>query len=352
MAIRKSVNSLTAQERADYVRGVKLMKANGRYDRFVRIHASVQRTPTINAAHMGPAFLPWHRQFILEFERDLQSALGNPDFGLPYWDWAADSSLAPTAMSVWQLDLLGPNGTSEAGRNPVLSGEFRRGQWVIVPSGPGQPTFLERTFAQDTPSLPNQAGVDAALALTLYDTPPFNQTSTNSFRNQLEGWVGPQRLHNNVHVWVGGSMSPLTSPNDPVFFLHHCNVDRIWAQWQLCSSTPQYLPVTGGPTGHNRDDQMWPWNGSGFEGRTTRVRPRDVDNHRALGYFYDTEVRRQTVTLRRSGGARFVSPQSLRLISPCASQAPTSSTLFIPSQTGGVLRAERTPLNDQITVEG
>ena len=42
-------------------------------------------------------------------------------------------------------------------------------------------------------------------------------------------------MHNLVHRWVGGSMGPGTSPNDPVFFLHHCNVDRIWvslAHWE------------------------------------------------------------------------------------------------------------------------
>jgi len=48
---------------------------------------------------------------------------------------------------------------------------------------------------------------------------------------------------NRVHVWVGGSMLPMSSPNDPIFMLHHCNVDRIWAKWQL----PAHVrgPVSG-----------------------------------------------------------------------------------------------------------
>jgi tyrosinase len=351
MAMRKNVTSLTPQERADYVRGVKAMKANGRYNRYVTIHANTTRFTLVGAAHAGPAFLPWHRQFILEFERDLQNALGNPDFGLPYWDWAADSSLAQSAMSIWQNDFMGRDVNAA---NEVSSGPFAgTAQWAAIDPATGATNLpLRRQFGGGSPSLPNQANVDSALAVSIYDTPPWTNASSGSFRNNLEGFTG-SGLHNRVHVWIGGQMGNVpVAPNDPAFFLHHCNVDRIWAQWQLCSPTPQYLPVTGGPAGHNRDDQMWPWNGSGFEGTTTRVRPRDVDNHRALGYFYETEVRRQTVTLRRSGGARFVSPQSLRLISPCATQAPTSSTLFVPSQTGGLLRAERTPLNDQITVEG
>jgi len=37
-------------------------------------------------------------------------------------------------------------------------------------------------------------------------------------------------------------MLPGTSPNDPLFFLNHCNVDRLWANWQATASTPDYAP--------------------------------------------------------------------------------------------------------------
>ena len=51
------------------------------------------------------------------------------------------------------------------------------------------------------------------------------------------------QLHNRVHIWVGGDMGPGTSPNDPVFYLHHCNVDRLWALWQHAHPASGYLPV-------------------------------------------------------------------------------------------------------------
>ncbi|MGH8653122.1 MAG: tyrosinase family protein [Gammaproteobacteria bacterium] len=68
-----------------------------------------------------------------------------------------------------------------------------------------------------------------------YDIAPWGVTS-GGFRNLLEGWqnnarITPPSLHNRVHVFVGGDMSPSTSPNDPVFYLNHCNVDRIWEAW-------------------------------------------------------------------------------------------------------------------------
>jgi tyrosinase len=65
--------------------------------------------------------------------------------------------------------------------------------------------------------------VVAALAVNVYDASPWNRSSAgaSSFRNMAEGWPSGPKMHNQVHVWVGESMSPDTSPNDPVFFLNH-----------------------------------------------------------------------------------------------------------------------------------
>ena len=85
------------------------------------------------------------------------------------------------------------------------------------------------------PSLPTSKHVsDTVNKIAQYDEPDWNERSfeSNSFRNVLEGFEGESGLHNRIHQWVSGSMRPGTSPNDPVFFLHHCNVDRIWALWE------------------------------------------------------------------------------------------------------------------------
>jgi tyrosinase len=76
-------------------------------------------------------------------------------------------------------------------------------------------------------------------------------------------------------------MARATSPNDPVFFLHHCNVDRLWALWQEQHPDEQaYLPLAGGIEGVNLNDPMLPWGGA--------ATPASVTNHRALGYWYET----------------------------------------------------------------
>jgi hypothetical protein len=79
-------------------------------------------------------------------------------------------------------------------------------------------------------------------------------------------------------------MLPATSPNDPVFFLNHCFVDKLWADWQRAHPTEGYLPVTGAMPGHNLGDAMEPW-----VGRGETVTPGSVLDHHALGYAYDHE---------------------------------------------------------------
>ncbi|MGR9052518.1 MAG: tyrosinase family protein [Gammaproteobacteria bacterium] len=373
MATRKSVRALSASEKADYIRGVKALKASGLYDQFVRIHVDAMNRATVsssetndpnfrNAAHRGPAFLPWHREFILRFELALQDALSDKNFGLPYWDWAQDQDdlnsglfTSPRQLPVWANDFMGGDG------DPVGSGPFTPDQWVTVPDDirPAERT-LRRNFGEGGLLLPTTIEVDTVLTSTApYDTSPWRTTSTNSFRNQLEGFAAPD-LHNRVHRWVAGSMLPAQSPNDPVFFLHHCNVDRLWARWQACSSNPNYLPVSGGPPGHNLNDPMFPWLAGPSDRATPTTGPRNgirtpnsTLDHTALGYVYDTEINvSQTVVLRRTTGNRFVSLQEIQVVTPCNPLAgtETGSTIFVPGRVGGVIRAERGTLSDQVEI--
>ena len=119
----------------------------------------------------------------------------------------------------------------------------------------------------------------------------LRQETFGEFRSALE--AGP-RLHNYVHVWVGGSMRMMSSPQDPIFFLHHGNIDRLWALWQ--DDGHREYPVSGRPYGHNLDDLMWPWDGDesitvgwvqNFIPRFNQLfRPRDVLDYRDMGYSY------------------------------------------------------------------
>jgi len=291
-AIRRDI--LTDETaRKNYIEGVTLLKQEflgptttdlqipgppaqiSTYDLFVVWHHYAMGTftpPTQgdrNAAHRGPVFLPWHRFMLVLLELQLQRVLNDADVGLPYWDWAADGEAAPAAQpdsAVWDDDCMGGEGS------PVSTGPFAfdatdpaswrvrvtadvQGQLVQANRG------LRRGFGQNVAGLPTQADVAAALNLDEYDRSPWN-TQSQGFRNRVEGWrplAGAPGLHNRVHVWVGGDMLPSSSPNDPVFYLNHCNEDRIWAAWQDTFPGSPYLPGQNAPAqldGHRIDDDM------------------------------------------------------------------------------------------------
>ena len=280
---RRNVNNMQADEKAAFVNAVKNLKAAGGYDPYVLSHqdAMDQGTPPgtnpliRNAAHRGPAFLPWHREFLRLLELDLRNI--DSSVAIPYWDWAADEALPdPTTATVWENDLMGGDGDGPG--NVVTTGPFRQGEWETVDSSGSPAGALRREFGVNVPTLPTQAEVNNVLGRTPYDTSPWDTSSNPSFRNEVEGWINGPALHNRVHVWVGGDMLPGTSPNDPVFFLNHCFEDKIWADWQAQHPTEQYLPQIGGPAGHNVGDAMYPW-------ATT---PADVLNHQEY-YLYDTD---------------------------------------------------------------
>jgi tyrosinase len=273
MAIRKNQAKLSAEEKSRFGAAVLALKANGRYDQYVREHRDAS-----HGAHRGPAFLPWHREFLRRFELDLQSAVNDPNLGLPYWVWSVDTS--PNA-SIWGPGFMGGNGRASDGK--VMDGPFAfdAGNWTLNIRTSEEPApYLRRQFGRFAPSLPTPGDVESALGATPYDVAPWNASSSSGFRNRVEGWISGPQLHNLVHVWVGGSMLPMTSPNDPVFFLNHCFVDKLWADWQAQHPGEGYRPTSGAHAGHNLNDLMQPWN---------NVRPADVLDHHALGYNYDTE---------------------------------------------------------------
>lgn len=273
MAVRRNVLSLDAGERSNLLAGLKKLQSINRYNYFIRVHAratewkSLNGT-TLNAAHMGPAFLPWHRKFILDFENALRKNMNNPEFGLPYYDWTDGLG---AASPVWGNDLMG-------GAGSPVTGPFAPASWQTVDSHI-KPTAGLNRFLGGEASLPTRADVHRLMYRREYDAVPYSEFSETGMRNELEGFQ-PFGLHNAVHVWIGGQMSNVpVAPNDPVFFLHHCNVDRVWTQWQLVNPSASYVPTSGGAQGQNLNDRMYPWK---------KTRPSDLLSISDLGYSYDS----------------------------------------------------------------
>jgi len=257
MAIRKNVTSLTKVEKDEFIEAVLALKATGKYDQYVVRYMQATLSPIATSARVGihwcPAFLPWHQIFLLDFEQDLQHVSGNPDLGVPYWDWTVDANLDdPAGSSIWDEDFMGGDGDPSDG-NAVKTGPFRDGAWEIV-NGNGNPEGpLRRNLgASGQLNLPNRGAIIQVMERQNYDRENWDHNSRRSFRNRLE------RAHNTIHGWVGGSMTVMTTPNDPVFFLHHCFVDKIWCDWQHRYPNQGYQPTGQGPSGQNLNDQMEP----------------------------------------------------------------------------------------------
>jgi tyrosinase len=245
--IRKNQRNLTSSQRTRFVEAVVELKRSGGYDKYVTVHAkyfAADGESGLRMAHMAPTFFPWHRQFLLVFERELQMI--DASVTIPYWDWTYDRS---AQSSLWDDDFMGGNGRDSDGQ--VMTGPFAygTGDWPIS-YGVTREKYLTRNLGRpDRPlALPTRAELDDALAMGTYDAAPWNSApATKGFRNKFEGWTVSETkggyLHNRVHQWIGGHMTGGTSPNDPVFWLHHAFVDLVWVRWQRKHPHTPYLPA-------------------------------------------------------------------------------------------------------------
>lgn len=234
--IRKNANTLSPAERDRFVAAFARLnnQGTGRFTDFRDMHTNVSSPQ----AHGAAGFLPWHRAYLLDLERELQAI--DPTIALPYWRFDQP------APNLFTLDYLGVSdnlGTVRFGpANPL---QFWRTDGV---QGINRRPFF--STAQAPPGLRSET---QTLALG---------TTFTAFRT-MEG-----NPHGSAHVSFGGSISSIpTAARDPLFFLLHCNVDRLWAKWQRRNGrfnpavAASYDTNPTNPIGHRLQDTMWPWNG-------------------------------------------------------------------------------------------
>ncbi|GAA0869118.1 hypothetical protein GCM10009116_09540 [Brevundimonas basaltis] len=209
--IRKGAGGLTASsdDVVAFAEAVRIMKRRRdalSWDRQTQIHHRASQ-------HNNGLFLPWHRQQLAHFERIVAKLTGHDAFAMPYWDWQEHRFLP-----AWITDRNSPLYERERARG-VETLDFAAARWAESPytaklASDGFETFCGK--------LPEGAGM-------------------------VEGYG-----HNHIHQLMGGAMRhPRTSARDPMFWLHHSNVDRVWATWHGLSGKALYpaewtaLTVTG-----------------------------------------------------------------------------------------------------------
>lgn len=179
--VRKNAKNLTAAEKKAFTDAVLALKEKpspwdptlSAYDQFVWWHLEAFECD-IMAAHMGPAFLPWHRAYLWLFEQQLREI--DPSVTLPYWDWTVDREID---AYLWQDDLLGGGGDPDD-KYAVKTGPFRKGAWEIhlwhETDDEKFPHLIRNMGVGElAPNLPTAEQVEEALAIPNYDVAPWTE---------------------------------------------------------------------------------------------------------------------------------------------------------------------------------
>jgi hypothetical protein len=164
-----------------------------------------------------------NRWFAWQFEKAMQDFSGRCIY-LPYWDSERDSQ-REWASHIFHEDTFGTwGGTRSSGGNQCTAdGVFNSFTSPFGSSGSNEGQMcLERLFR---PNIGFSGEAEVLAIMTNNDR--YASGNTNGFRIDFEAGA-----HELVHVIVGGQMDSYWSVADPLFYLHHSNVDRLWTMWQ------------------------------------------------------------------------------------------------------------------------
>src|SRR5919112_1401548 len=173
--------------------------------------------PTWNQCqHQSFFFLSWHRMYLYYFERILRAASGSPELALPYWDYAN------TVHRVLPISFREP---ADASKNALYVQE--RDQAANL-GGPLPEPFVQHRRAF------RLINFTASTSQLSFGGPRVSAPQHFGTREQRVGAL-ENEPHNNIHGLVGGRDGWMSNPNtaarDPIFWLHHSNIDRLWERW-------------------------------------------------------------------------------------------------------------------------
>ncbi|XP_013382611.1 putative tyrosinase-like protein tyr-3 [Lingula anatina] len=232
---RKEYRLLSPAEKWRFHRALHAMKVTmvpntefSEYDIFTAYHQATEAP----GAHFGPAFLPWHREFIKRFETAMQRH--EPGVTLPYWDPTMDDGMPrPQDTIMWTPEYMG-NGFGYVTSGPAAN-------WN-TPFPVANRTRLYRNLTAGVlegrvPLLPNDLEMG------------FLYAGGRGLRD-LSFYVDPslEFVHGRVHDWIGGHMGDLeNAPADPVFYMYHAYLDCWWDDYRQKQRSLGINPETDYP---------------------------------------------------------------------------------------------------------
>ncbi|KAK3684111.1 hypothetical protein B0T22DRAFT_469620 [Podospora appendiculata] len=276
--VRKEWRTLNPLEKLSFIAAVMCMQivpartgsvyagAKARYDDYQALH--IRMTDYV---HFNGIFIPWHRYMLHMFETDLRNVCGYQG-GIPYWDWTLDATSEANVLKSPIFDSFlgfGGNGPYIAdtssfpaewktnvpipgrqGGGCITTGPFA---WRQIPMGPANHTdYTPHCLRRDiSPWLITQTGNASMLQFVM------NATNFWDLDHRSEGLalnVKGMTIHAAGHIGVGGEIGEMantySSPGDPLFWVHHSQIDRVWDSWQRKDWANRKTDI-GGP------DTMW-----------------------------------------------------------------------------------------------
>jgi hypothetical protein len=222
--VRQSIAALTPAQIASLQHGIQVMMSRAASDptsyRFqANIHGTYDSATTPpemlswnNCEHGSYYFFSWHRMYLYFFDRILRAAAGDPNLVLPYWNWTDPAQRTLPLPFRQPANATNPLYIAPPGRSPALDAG-------TASLGPGTVDFSV-AFADVNFDSPTGSG--ASFGGQIAAPMQFNSPHGN-----LES-----QPHDVVHVALGGLMGdPNTAAQDPIFWLHHANIDRMWNHW-------------------------------------------------------------------------------------------------------------------------
>lgn len=178
-------------------------------------------------------FLPWHRLAIQNYEETLRHEC-NYTGAQPYWDYTLDT---PERNGSWLTSPVLDSITGFGGdgnktlKNCVLDGPFAKYKVFLGPGNSYKSNSRCLTRRMNAGAAETAASAKNLAAL-------MGKTSYESFYALSSGSMMTMEMHSVGHLGLGGEMSNLwSSTNDPLFFMHHAELDRLWAKWQGDNTT-------------------------------------------------------------------------------------------------------------------
>lgn len=211
----------------------------------------------LDCPHANWWFLPWHRAYLGWFEQICRELTGREDFALPYWDWTASPEI-PSAFFHGELD---PTGELFFSSNSAFEQAMRTpmaGYWNTLTTTQREQLQSRgyTRFDEFWGPLMQSVYLGSDARMLSADASGFDDTTRNAVSLETlksafaerefarfgsaaalqHSWGGRSgilegRPHNMVHNGIGGLMGDFLSPFDPVFWLHHANIDRLWDNW-------------------------------------------------------------------------------------------------------------------------